>query len=1082
MRSPRTTRVILLATALTLLAVVSVPLASIAQTSLSSSLLVKLIGGLTLDQQAQVIARNGGIAISSIPALRLHVIQVVPADLPQVLANYQADPQVVNAEENKTRQSQTFPADPLYPNQWSLPKIGWDLVFGTVTPPGSAIVAVLDTGIDAQHPDLAGSVIPGTSILDGSSGTTDPSGHGTWVAGIVAARTDAAPLEGIAGVAYAGVRVMPVTVLDVNGLGQDSDVIAGVIWAADHGADVIVMAFSNPGFSQNLQDAIDYAWSKNVVLVAATGNDALNTPTFPAGDRGVMGVSGTDPNDTLVPFSSYGQSVFIAAPATDIQTTDIGDAYSVISGTSASAAIVAGAAAFMKAVEPTLTNGIIVGRLARMADPAGTQDQSGNGRINMARALADTGTDFIQPAGAAPVGDGGPFVGPYRAASTSLTSISVGPQVGSVTYGTGGSVTFAITVNGSGNGNLTSIQVTGLPSGTSRSPASKACNASGGGCNFTLTITTTNSTPAGSSLFTVTVTSDSNNNNTASNTGTLIVSKKTVTASVTAANKIYDSNTTATITNCTVNGVVGGDTVTCSAASAAFANKNVGTGKTVTATGITLSGGSAGNYQLSSATATTTADITAMGLTVTGITANNKVYDGNTTAILNTGSAALVGVVSGDAVTLNTGSATGTFANKNVGTNKPVTVAGLTITGTDAGNYTLTQPTGLTADITPKPLTVSGITANNKVYDGTTAATLNIGSAALGGVVSGDTVTLNTSGATATFADKNVGTNKTVTVAGLTIAGADATNYALTQPSGLTANITAAMVTPHITADNKVYDGTTAATILTRTLTGVIGADYVSLVGGTATFADANVGTGKTVTATGLSLSGAQAGNYVLTSTTSTTTADITPAPTTMTLTAPTITLGANGQVTVSVSSSVGTPTGNVTLSVDGGPVMTQPLIGGTTTFTIPSPPVGNRSLSASYPAQGNYAGSSQTGTLAVHYNFTGFFQPVDMGSVFNVVKATSAIPVKFSLSGNQGMSIIPVGYPKVQSMSCSTSMLDLLVDETVTAGNSSLQYDVGADQYIYVWKTDKSWANTCRQFQLMLNDGTMHTANFKFK
>ena len=191
MRSPRTTRVILLATALTLLAVVSVPLASIAQTSSTSSLLVKLIGGLTPDQQAQVIARNGGVEISSIPALRLHVIQVAPADLPQVLASYQADPQVVNAEENKTRQSQTFPADPLYPNQWSLPKIGWDQVFGNVTPTGSAIVAVLDTGVDAQHPDLAGNVIPGISILDGSSGTTDPSGHGTWVAGIVAARTDA---------------------------------------------------------------------------------------------------------------------------------------------------------------------------------------------------------------------------------------------------------------------------------------------------------------------------------------------------------------------------------------------------------------------------------------------------------------------------------------------------------------------------------------------------------------------------------------------------------------------------------------------------------------------------------------------------------------------------------------------------------------------------------------------------------------------------------------------------------------------------------------------------------------------------
>src|SRR3989449_9621239 len=412
-------RAIVVTAFLTIACALLIPTLSAAQTPSSTlSLLVKLVDGLSAQEQADVITRNGGVEISSIPALRLHVIQVAPADLPQVLANYQADPQVVNAEENKTRQSQAFPTDPLYLNQWSLPKIGWDQVFGAVRPTGSAIVAILDTGVDAHHPDLAGNVIPGKSILDGSLGTTDPSGHGTWVAGIAAAQTNTTPVQGIAGVAYAGVRIMPVTVLDLNRLGQDSDVIAGVIWAADNGADVIVMAFSNPGFSQNLQDAIDYAWSKDVVLVAATGNDGVSTPTFPAGDRGVMGVSATDPNDSLVIFSNSGQSVFIAAPGTDIQTTTIGDAYTVISGTSASAAIVAGAAAFMRAVDPTLTNGVIVSRFAQMADPAGTQLQTGNGRINMARALADTGTDFVQPMGAAPVGAGGPFVGPYRAAGS----------------------------------------------------------------------------------------------------------------------------------------------------------------------------------------------------------------------------------------------------------------------------------------------------------------------------------------------------------------------------------------------------------------------------------------------------------------------------------------------------------------------------------------------------------------------------------------------------------------------------------------------------------------------------------------
>src|SRR5207302_10758375 len=194
------------------------------------------------------------------------------------------------------------------------------LVFGSVAPGASVVVAVLDTGIDATHPDLSGNVVPGTSILDGSNGLTDPSGHGTRVAGIVAARTNAVPPEGIAGVAYAGVHLMPVTVLNAQGLGQDSDVIAGVMWAADNGADVILMAFSNPDYSESLQEAIDYAWSKDVLLVAAVGNDGVNAPSFPAGDRGVIGVSATDENDQLAAFSNYGASVFLAAPGTDILT------------------------------------------------------------------------------------------------------------------------------------------------------------------------------------------------------------------------------------------------------------------------------------------------------------------------------------------------------------------------------------------------------------------------------------------------------------------------------------------------------------------------------------------------------------------------------------------------------------------------------------------------------------------------------------------------------------------------------------------------------------------------------------------
>src|SRR5204863_2694163 len=144
-----------------------------------------------------------------------------------------------------------------------------------------------------------------------------------------------------------------------------------------------------------------------------------------------------------------------------------------------------------------------------------------------------------------------------------------------------------------------------------------------------------------------------------------------------------------------------------------------------------------------------------------------QAYDRTTAATLDTSSAALVGAASGDTVSLATGSATGTFASAAVGTNKTVTVNGLTIGGGDAGNYTLTQPT-TTADITAKALTVTGITASNKAYDRTPSATLDVSGAALVGAVSGDTVSLGSGSATGTFATAPAGTNKTVTVSGLT--------------------------------------------------------------------------------------------------------------------------------------------------------------------------------------------------------------------------------------------------------------------------------------------------------------------------
>lgn len=116
-----------------------------------------------------------------------------------------------------------------------------------------------------------------------------------------------------------------------------------------------------------------------------------------------------------------------------------------------------------------------------------------------------------------------------------------------------------------------------------------------------------------------------------------------------------------------------------------------------------------------------------------------------------------------------------------------------------------------------------------------------------------------------------------------------------------------------------------------------------------------------------------------------------------------------------------------------------------------------------------------------VVYSFSGFFQPVDNFPTLNMLKSGSAVPVKFSLGTYHGLSIVEAGYPKSQQILCNASILVDGVEETVTAGSSSLSYDPVTNQYIYVWKTDKAWANTCRQLVVKLNDGTYHRANFKF-
>ena len=350
----------------------------------------------------------------------------------------------------------------------------------------------------------------------------------------------------------------------------------------------------------------------------------------------------------------------------------------------------------------------------------------------------------------------------------------------------------------------------------------------------------------------------------------------TISSGITANGKVYDGTLATTISsnNVVLVGVAGSDAVSLvtNGYTASFASANVGTGIVVTVSGMTLGGSSATNYTLTPPSGLA-ANITGKGLTInSGIMANGKVYDGTLAATISSNNVSLNGVVGSDAVNLVTNGYTASFASANVGTGIVVTVSGMTLGGSSATNYTLTPPSGLTANITAAGVTISsGIMANGKVYDGTLAATISSNNVSLNGVVGSDAVNLVTNGYTASFASANVGTGIVVTVSGLTLGGSSATNYTLTPPSGLTANITAAGVTisSGITANNKPYDGTLAATITSNnvSLNGVMGSDAVNLVtnGYTASFASANVGTGIVVTVSGLTLGGSSATNYTLT-------------------------------------------------------------------------------------------------------------------------------------------------------------------------------------------------------------------------
>ncbi|MFC7527641.1 S8 family peptidase [Actinoplanes sp. GCM10030250] len=283
------------------------------------------------------------------------------------------------------------PSDPYRDEQWDLDAIRVSEAWEQSTGEG-VTVAVIDSGVDGDHPDLAGHVLPGYNTIDDvEGGAADDNGHGTHVAGTIAAVTGND--EGVAGIAP-DVTILPVKALDADGSGWMSDTAEGIVWAADNGAQVINLSLGATEQSEAVTEAVGYAREQGVTVVAAAGNEREEgSPTsWPAADEGVLAVAATDDRDEYAEYSNAGDYVDVAAPGSDILSTYPGDGYETMSGTSMAAPHVAAVAALLLGKNPGLSPGQIESILESTAVDLGDEGfdpDYGHGRIDAAAALTD---------------------------------------------------------------------------------------------------------------------------------------------------------------------------------------------------------------------------------------------------------------------------------------------------------------------------------------------------------------------------------------------------------------------------------------------------------------------------------------------------------------------------------------------------------------------------------------------------------------------------------------------------------------------------------------------------------------------
>jgi thermitase len=359
-------------------------------------IIVRHIPGAEASVLGALKRRFGADRIIYLPPLEASIIKIDRgADVKRAAEACSVMSGVEYAEPNYIAEAlAVFPDDAYFHLQWYLERIGmpeaWELYRGSP----DVIVGVVDSGVESTHPDLAGKFTAGYNFVHDSGDTYDDNGHGTYIAGIIGAEANNG--LGIAGINW-HVRIMPIKSLDMFGAGAYSDVAAGIIFAADNGADVINLSLGGEQYSRLLEEAVNYARGKGCLLVAASGNTNSEKVFYPAAYKNVIAVAASNENDDRCgeeewgpeSGSNYGPEIEIAAPGNNILSTFIGGGFASGSGTSAAAAVVSGAAAVIIAADPALSPDEIRWIINSTADnhEDGWNSETGHGILYASRAL-----------------------------------------------------------------------------------------------------------------------------------------------------------------------------------------------------------------------------------------------------------------------------------------------------------------------------------------------------------------------------------------------------------------------------------------------------------------------------------------------------------------------------------------------------------------------------------------------------------------------------------------------------------------------------------------------------------------------